>query len=343
MDRERWQEIQKKNGKSNKAVVIGVIIAIAVGVGVATYFISATGTVQKQGITGSATESSRGLVTLVDWKHVHGIGIDPADPNIIYVATHAGLYKSSGGSGWIIVGTDRSDLTGFAIHPYDSKVMYSSGQQGENLEFRKSADGGLTWLTLSSVPSPPARFHAMTISAASPNILYNSPGRELFGSQDGGESWERVNSPSDNVISLAAHPKDEKVVFAGTANGIYRSDDQGFTWRQLDEFKGLRVSALAFGREGILYAFVASQMHLAAVGMVRSSDDGNNWTELGWKYRAEVVFNIAVDQVNQDTLYAYGALHLPSGEIPDSLYKTTNGGQSWSLIATNNKSHPALG
>jgi len=331
------------NSKSARIIIIGGLIAVAVGVG--TYLVSTTGSGQQEGIISSTKESSPTQNILVAWGHLHGIGIDPGDPITIYVGTHKGLYKSSGGSEWTIVGNDRTDLNGFVVHPYDGKVMYSSFQsaQGENLEFRKSADGGLTWQTVSSVLSPPARFHAMTISGASPNILYNSPGRELFRSQDGGKSWEGVNSPSDNVISLAAHPKHEKVVFAGTANGIYRSDDQGFTWRQLDEFKGLRVSALAFGREGILYAFVASQMHLAAVGMVRSSDDGNNWTELGWKYRAEVVFNIAVDQVNQDTLYAYGALHLPSGEIPDSLYKTTNGGQSWSLIATNNKSHPALG
>ena len=330
------------NSKSNRIIIIGGLIAVGVGVGVGAYYMSTAGTDQQQLAISNTKEPSQNI--LVDWEHLHGIGIDLGDPTTIYVGTHKGLYKSSGGSGWTIVGNDRSDLNGFIVHPYDGKVMYSSFQstQGENLEFRKSTDGGLTWQTLSSVPSPPARFHAMTISAANSNILYNSPGRELFRSQDGGKSWERVNSPSDNVISLAAHPKDEKVVFAGTANGLYRSDDQGFTWRQLDEFKGLRVSALAFGREGIVYAFVASQMHLAVVGMVSSSDDGNNWTVLGWKSRAEVVFNIAVDPLNQDTLYAYGALHLPSGEIPDSLYKTTNGGQSWSLIATNNKSHPSL-
>lgn len=341
MGRGRRQEIQKGKSKSTRIIIIGIIIAVAVGVGISAYFMSTTGTGQQQGVTASTKESSPGQNILVDWIHIHGIGIDPSDPTTIYTGTHGALYKSSGGSGWTIVGDDRSDLMGFLVHPYDGKILYSSGhpQQGGNLGFRKSIDGGVTWQTLSTVLSPPADFHAMAISAANPNILYgyDSGGRGLFRTQDGGNTWEQVNSPDDTIISLAAHPKDEKVVFAGTGSGIYRSDDQGFTWSQLSEFKRPPVTALAFGREGVLYAFVGH-----TVGIVRSLDDGKTWVKIGGDLGSETVFNIAVDPINQDSLYASGALKLQSGETAQSLYRSTNGGQSWFLIATNSKSHPAI-
>ena len=339
MSRGRREEIQKGKIKSSRIIIIGIIIAVAVAVGVVAYFTSTTGTGQQQGVTPSTKESSPGQTILVDWKHVHGIGIDPTT---IYAGTHGALYKSSGGSGWTVVGDDRSDLMGFLVHPYDGKILYSSGHppQGGNLGFRKSIDGGLTWQTLSTVLSPPADFHAMAISAANPNILYgyDSGGRGLFRTEDGGNTWKPVNSPDDTIISLAAHPKDERVVFAGTSSGIYRSDDQGFKWSQLSEFKGFPVTALAFGREGMLYAYVASQ----GGGIVRSNDDGRSWITVGGDLGSETIFNIAVDPINQDSLYASGALKLQSGETAQSLYRSTNGGQSWFLIATNSKSHPAI-
>jgi|GEM_PF-671838 len=341
MGRGRREELQKAKGKSSRIIIIGIIIAIAVAVGVGAYFMSTTGTGQQGAVTASVKESGSGQSLLVDWKHVHGIGIDPSDPTTIYVGTHGALYKSSGGSGWTIVGDDRSDLMGFLVHPYDGKILYSSGHppQGGNLGFRKSVDSGLTWQTLSTVLTPPADFHAMAISVANPNLLYgyDSGGRGLFRTLNEGNNWELVNSPDDTIISLAAHPKDEKVVFAGTISGIYRSDDQGFTWKQLDDFKGLSISAMAFGR-GVVYAFVASH----EVGIIRSSDDGKTWVRVGGDLGSETAFNITVEPTNQDSLYASGALTLESGETVQSLYRSTNGGKNWFLIATNSKFHPTI-
>jgi len=335
------------NSKSARIIIIGGLIAVAVGVG--TYLVSTTGSGQQELVMVATKESSAEQNILVDWVHIHGIVIDPSDPTSIYLGTHVGLYKSSGGSGWKNIGEDRSDLRGFIVHPYDTKVMYSSGHPPEgqnlNLGFRKSTDGGLTWETVSTILDPPVDFHAMTISPANPNILYgyDSAGRGLFITKDAGNSWKQINSPHGAVISLAAHPKDEKVVFAGTHSGIYRSDDEGLTWTQLDEFKGFGVTALAFERDGALYAFATFPPMIKGIDMAKSNDDGKTWNMLRADLGNEVVFHIAVDPTNQNILYASTALRLQSGEEPESLYRSTDGGQSWLLLTTSSKSHPAIG
>ena len=49
------------------------------------------------------------------------------------------------------------------------------------------------------------------------------------------QTWVPVGPPGGDVRSLAADPRDPRVVYLGTADGIlYRSDDSGRRWRRLD-------------------------------------------------------------------------------------------------------------
>jgi len=43
-------------------------------------------------------------------------------------------------------------------------------------------------------------------------------------------AWERSGPEGGEVSSLAIHPDDASIVFAGTNDGVYRSDDGGLTW-----------------------------------------------------------------------------------------------------------------
>jgi photosystem II stability/assembly factor-like uncharacterized protein len=54
----------------------------------------------------------------------------------------------------------------------------------------------------------------------------------FFISEDNGETWECSSSGlgNDGIFSLTIHPYDHNIMFAGTYNGIWRSDDKGGTW-----------------------------------------------------------------------------------------------------------------
>ena len=91
----------------------------------------------------------------------------------------------------------------------------------------------------------------------------------------------------------------------------------------------------------------ASSDSEAGVGLYKSTDGGNTWTgPIGkWVFNARAIGSIAIDPTNSNTIYAAstravrglssvtgGAVTLAPGAPPWGLYKSTDGGATWSFI-----------
>ena len=50
---------------------------------------------------------------IIDWRHVHGVGLDPVDHSILYIATHGDFYQSVGGGPPVKVDRVRADYMAF--------------------------------------------------------------------------------------------------------------------------------------------------------------------------------------------------------------------------------------
>ncbi len=328
--RKRYSDKSKsvsRKGSSKIIIIIGVIAAIAIGGGIAAYFAMST--------SGAGVTTTNSLVG--SWHDVHGVGVYNGT---LYLATHNGLFKKVN-SGWELVGNDKSDLMGFVVSPAREGVMYSSGHPptGGNLGFRKSTDGGQTWQTISSVTSPmPVDFHAMDASTVDENLIYGSPGggNDIYVTHDEGKTWERLSPPA-RTISLAASHSDANAVYAGTIDGLFVSSDQGKSWNRVnaDLLEGAVTGLGFFGNTS--YAYVAPEQGGDGY-IVKSSDSGQTWAKTvgqipgakgAWKFsqgaNGEEVYNI----VNQETAF---------GGTASSVYKSADGGVSWILEGTNNKS-----
>jgi len=225
-------------------IVVG-IVAIILGTG---YFI--IGQPSGENIP---SDDSR----IVDWRHVHGVGLHPSDPSILYIATHGDFYHSISGGPPVKVDKIRADYMAFNAPPVDGIPLYASGHPstGGNMGLIKSTDGGVTWQTVSKVAEPPVDFHAMAISKQNPQTIigFDSGARGLFKTTDAGNTWQTLEYP-EYVVSLAISPNNSEKIFAGTGNGIFESSDGGKTWKQLDQHMGLLFHALAFDDNGTLFA-----------------------------------------------------------------------------------------
>jgi photosystem II stability/assembly factor-like uncharacterized protein len=255
---------------------------------------------------------------------VTALAADPANPDVLYAGSHAGVFRSAdGGSTWtaasggLPAGADVAAL----LTPAPGTV-YAALTQGAKV-FR-STDGGSHWQRMSrGITSA-----SLTAFAAGPHpaVLYvaanagTSGAGSLFRTADGGAHWQRADSglPAD-LQALVLNPR-SLALFAGSRTaGVFRSGDGATTWKTASH--GLRaVPADAVvadpKRPAILFAGTPY------LGLIKTVDGGASWQVLGAGAGARKP--LAIDPQKPATVYALS--------LDRKVLRSRNGGRSWQVI-----------
>ncbi len=143
----------------------------------------------------------------------------------------------------------------------------------------KSLDGGDTW-TVHKVGEKEGSAEAVAIDCANDNVIYiggsiGALGSDpaLFKSVDGGTTWTSISGAiSDNITALAVDPVTAARIYAGTATGIFRSEDGGLSWDKRTDYGAvsLKVNPL---KPGEVYAG-------GSAGLYVSYDSGDTWASM---------------------------------------------------------------
>jgi len=195
------------------------------------------------------------------------------------VSVGDGLYKSTdGGTHWKKLGFDTSErIANIIINPNDSNEIYVAvlGALWSDSDERgvyKSNDGGITWDKVLYLDQTTGCAD-LTMDPNDPNILYasmwefrrtgwsfNSGGDEsaLYKSLDGGESWNKIHNgfPEGKLgrLAIAVAPSDSNILYTvieaedPKKKGLYKSNDAGNTWEQLNNDFGITVRPFYFSR-----------------------------------------------------------------------------------------------
>jgi photosystem II stability/assembly factor-like uncharacterized protein len=193
------------------------------------------------------------------------------------------------------------------------------------------------------------RINAVAVSPADPRVvLVGASTGGVWRSADGGETFAPA---SDDQVDLAVGaiafaPSDPSVVYAGMGDldngyvgtGVLKSTNGGLTWSRVSNdslpARGL-VNDIAVDPSDPNRVYVAQVARLDAslntlfeAGFFFSADGGTSWTKtLGGNAR-----NIAIHPANPQTLYL--AMRTAVNDSTGGIYKTTNGGLTWSKVYT---------
>lgn len=266
---------------------------------------------------GNTTETK--LTPVPSFSHSHGIAVDVVDSKKVFIATHEGLYLLSDDKDLYQVGKMRDDLMGFSPHPTEAETFFSSGHgaRGGNIGFQKTTDGGMTWTQVSGGLAGPVDFHAMTVSQVNSSVAYGFFGGKLQRTTDGGRQWEYTKG-TVAPFSLSTDPKDEKVIYASTQDGVQVSKDMGDTWQSISpDLEGGAVTVFAIDPLST-YALAFSEK---LGGMGKSVDGGSTWQKVGETFGGEVVLYLAFSKSQSGTLYTLTS--------KNSVYKSITSGDSW--------------
>jgi len=139
----------------------------------------------------------------------------------------------------------------------------------------------------------------------------------FFRSEDGGRSWKSSNLGlgNDGLFSLAMHPQDSNVLFAGSYNGVVKSVDGGQTWA--DKSEGMPPEQWPFtvaidsDRPETMYVTTKNgqnkgfcHRNVFCGVVMKSIDGGESWSKImnGLDERSEFYMLIVYPQ-NHDVLF----------------------------------------
>jgi photosystem II stability/assembly factor-like uncharacterized protein len=206
---------------------------------------------------------------LRDGQQIPAILVDPGNPNRVFVAVlghpygpnaERGVFRSTdGGQSWqkVLYKDDRTGAVDLAFDPRNPQIVYAvlwQAQQGP-------------W----------------------ENGVFNGPNSGLFKSVDGGTTWNQLTgglpafAQGLGRIGITVAPSDSNrmyaLVEAREGSGLYRSDDAGTSWKQVNREQRI------YGR-GSDFACVRADpknkdvIYVANIATYRSSDAGQSFTAI---------------------------------------------------------------
>lgn len=224
------------------------------------------------------------------------------------VSSGYGIWKSEdAGKTWKEAGLKNSrHVPRIAIHPTDYNTVYAAvmGNIYKPTQERgvyKSTDGGSTWKQVLFV-NQDAGAVDLLLDPNNPRILYASTwnvrrtpyslssggdGSALWKSTDSGETWEEISKnkgfPTDTlgIIGVTVSPANSDRVWAIVENkdkgGVYRSDDGGNTWSNINSERKLRQRAWYYTR---IYADSKDEdvVYVLNVRYHKSTDGGKTYS-----------------------------------------------------------------
>jgi photosystem II stability/assembly factor-like uncharacterized protein len=169
-------------------------------------------------------------------------------------------------------------------HVYVGAAKWTGGSKSG--VFRRG-DGDARWELCDKGLPEDVHVQAITVHPTNPDVVYVGTQNGPYRSMDRGERWERLPFPEDGgqVWSITVHPKNPRTLFAGTSPvGIYRSDDEGASWRKLpNAVQPERVKMPFACRVMRIEIDPAQPDHIYAAlevgGAMRSLDGGVTWND----------------------------------------------------------------
>lgn len=174
---------------------------------------------------------------LTDSKHISRIRVHPKNPDLVYVAAMGNLWKpnemrgifrsNDGGQTWkkILYINDKTGAADLVLDPNNPRIMYASTWNMSRNGYRMDSGG---------------------------------PDSKLWKSTDGGETWVNLSDKQgmpkgiNGIIGVTISPKNSNRIWAiienQEAGGVYRSDDAGKTWTNINKDRALLQRAWYYCR-----------------------------------------------------------------------------------------------
>ena len=192
------------------------------------------------------------------------------------------------------------------------------------------------------------------------NTFYmGATGGGVWKSIDAGSNWKNISDGffGGTIGAIALAPSNESIIYVGEGEnsmrgnvseglqGMWKSTDEGKTWKNLGLKEARHIVRIIVHPKNPDIIWAAVMGHLFGPnetrGVFKSMDGGVTWKKVLYVNPQTGASDLVMDPSNPEILYAgtWQLIRTPysleSGGEGSGLYKSTDGGETWSSIKTN--------
>ena len=213
---------------------------------------------------------------------------------------------------------------------------------------------GMKWRSIG--PFRGGRVLAVTGIPGSPFTYYfGGVSGGVWRTTDGGSSWQPLSDKGmiSSIGAIAVSESNPNVIYVGTGesclrgnisygDGVYKTTDGGKTWQNVGLKDTQHIARVWIDPRNSDHVLIAALGHAygpnADRGIYRTTDGGKTWDKILYKDDKSGAIDLSVDPHNSNVVFA--ALYqiqrspwgLESGGPGSGLYRSTDGGNSWTHL-----------
>ena len=231
---------------------------------------------------------------------------------------------------WLARGPFGGSAQNLAIDPQHHLTLLAGTRTARLF---RSVDGAASWqplpfprlyhVSIYSLAIDPQRDGVYWVGVAAEVRGAHDPSAGLYESDDAGKTWKQSNGMRGrSVYALVVWPGDDRVMAAGTDEGVWRTTDAGANWERVspasnDGMQTIVSLAIDPKDANVIYA---GTPHLPW----KTSDGGKNWQPIhDGMIDDSDVFTIRVDASQPDRIYASAC---------SGIYCSRNKGGEWTKL-----------
>jgi photosystem II stability/assembly factor-like uncharacterized protein len=223
--------------------------------------------------------------------------------------------------------------------------------------FDEKLYNGLEWRSIG--PFRGGRSASVTGVPGKPNLYYfGATGGGVWRTTDAGNSWENISDGffGGSIGAVAVSEWDNNVIYVGGGEktvrgnvsygyGMWKSVDAGKTWTHLGLKESRHIPRVRIHPKNpdVVYAAVLGDLFKSSEerGVYKSIDGGKNWKRTLFANADAGAVDLCFDPNNARIMYASTwrirrtPHSLESGGEGSAMWKSTDGGETWTNISTN--------
>ena len=276
-------------------------------------------------INASLIPTKTGAPQSMSGVNTNMLTLDPSDSQALYLASaENGLfYTYDGANNWKIAHElHQVPINAVAIDPNSKCVIYAASAN----KVYKSVDCSRNWAQIYNDDNVGVKITYIAIDYYNSKNIYIGTSRgEIIKSLDTGGSWQTINRFKDQILKIVINPFDTRLIFAATPKSIYRSENSGSTWldidKTLEDFQysaGFKDLVMSQAKKGLI--FLAT-----GYGLLKSDNYGYSWKKIGLITPEKGATINSIGLSSFDTKIIYYVTNT-------TFYRSLDSGRNWSTI-----------